>query len=83
MIQQAWRCDDLLVLATAGYAGTECIYDSTSHQLVGVYEGSDVPTFSGDAFHKTAGHLPSDTCTTTVDRIDRTCPASGVVDGGR
>jgi hypothetical protein len=82
MTQEAWRCDDLLVLSNSGYGGLSCYYDATSHALVGAYAWNDTPSFCGDSFNKSAGRTPPTSCAGTVDRVERSCPVGGAVDAG-
>jgi hypothetical protein len=80
--QSTWRCGDEIVLSSSGYAGMSCYYDLLSHQLVGAYEWSDEPSFCGDAFSKSFGRVPPQSCSGTDGLIERTCPRESPLDGG-
>lgn len=83
-------CEDLTVLVgSGGYTGAWCVYDSTTHVLVGARESSDVNEYCGNSsFKRTAGRFPDDACFATTPAATRTCPPLGadagadLADGG-
>jgi hypothetical protein len=79
---ETFSCEGLAILIqSGGYLGLSCVYDSTTHVLIGAQLTSDVTDYcKGTSFTESAGTVPSAACIAdAAPRASRDCPAA---DGG-
>ncbi|MEA2696300.1 MAG: hypothetical protein QOI66_571 [Myxococcales bacterium] len=72
--QRTFACDDLIGFSEVGYAGVTCVYDASSHSLVGAEHWSDIP--DNGCVIRTAGKVPTLSCYERATYQNRTCPAA-------
>jgi hypothetical protein len=73
---QVYSCAPLLVLdMSGGFVGGTCVYDATSHTLVGASERSDTNDLCGDSLSETAGRIVPASCFAAGPAQQKTCPA--------
>jgi hypothetical protein len=79
--QTVFQCDEgILLLQSAGSRPAWCLYDSTSHALIGATLVADQPVFCNDrTYQQVAGTQPNPACALTPAVTTRSC---SMLDGG-
>ncbi|HVU53077.1 MAG TPA: hypothetical protein VHL80_20480 [Polyangia bacterium] len=78
--QELFSCGDaLLLLESGGSTAAWCVYDPSSHALVGATVTSDAPEFCGGLTYQERAGKQVDPACALGDALDsRVCPASGL-----